>query len=339
MNTHENISVAETTKLLTTDGYVNVETLVDTPSTFWYKNKWVKGVAFKHHKPSSTYLICFSDGGQLIAAEDHTVTMSDNTNIPIKDIQINDQVFSIDYPVMEGYNELDVEQAYIYGYNFLTASLENGVCNKRVTLSCGLQSSSILHDLNSYAAEQRFKLLYTKLQKEPSYKPDTPVNFSPSTSSCLNIDDVLSDVKFTFELHNKITAYKYIDYTSNVVLDSTFTARSRMAWLAGVLDSLGTVVKDVLYINYNNPVQLYQIKKVLSTLGCGSYVGNTSDIKYILSTSVSDLVDVGVPFLLLDSDIITTDRSVRYKSKIVVTDKQAVSDIDVVTYGIKQLNN
>lgn len=84
------------------------------------------------------------------------------------------------------------------------------------------------------------------------------------------------------------------------ILNATYTIKSRLAWIAGLIDSYGVISKEQLVLRCENKNKLLQIKYLLSTLSCNSTLRSTEKDTYVLTICSFTLVCLGIQNFNID---------------------------------------
>jgi len=327
--------------LVTTDGTLSLKDLADRTVTFWHRNQWLTGKVFKHDKPKKTYAVFYSDGSSIICGENHGILLSDGTEVLAKDIQTEVSVFKSDPQLVEGYVDFDIEQAYIYGVHFLYIK-DKAIRRKTTYVKGGMCSVNILYDLSRYTPEQISKLHSVSLKKHPdSYIKKTEVYKDDNSLIHIDKDTYLSD--FAAKTNSSFEIENHLAWNTGVRIWNIVTAKARMAWVAGVFDSLGIVEQNTIVVVSSNNDQLHQLKIELFTLGCFPYIEAINEDKYKLTVCGFKLVELGVPFLLLDvthieNIIAKGEPYVYYKPECFVTYKELIVDDNAEYYGVEEMS-
>ncbi len=227
------------THILTNEGYKRIDECVDKETTIWNGFEWSVVTPRVTGYDQEVMEITFSDGNKVKCTPYHKFPIqirkhSRNYEVikkEAKDLVVGDKLIKCDYPVIEGYKEL--ENAYTHGF------FSGDGCYITARNQCQIW----LYD------GKKELLKYIKAKK---------VYINPNSD-------------------RRILAILDGDYDKVFVPGCDYTIRSRLDWLAGIIDSDGcrNSSEGSITISSVDKDFLMKIKYMLNTLGINTTVNIT----------------------------------------------------------------
>lgn len=266
-----NLCVTGDTNILTEFGYLPIETLEDTKVNVWNGEEWSEVEILKTGVDQEV-LEVVTDSGMAIKAtpyhkwyvqEGYARGTGKNTLKIIEkrteELQPGDKLIKFKLPLIEGSKELK----YAYTQGFFSGD--------------GYRDENVLRSNISLYGEKRDLLPYIDCRNKKT---------NNGLKSKFTEDKAIVFDKYGL---NRIV----IGVPMDIINDKTFvpgaeyTIKSRLDWLAGLLDSDGTVTdfngSQTLQVASVKPDFLYEVQLMLQTLGCDSKVTfNRKAGKYLL---------------------------------------------------------
>jgi ribonucleoside-diphosphate reductase alpha chain len=262
-----NPCVSGSTLVLTKQGYIRIDELVDKSIEIW------NGFEFSEVTPRITgynreiMSISFSDGCALNCTRNHTFYLSNGEKVTAENLRIGDKLMKYKFPIIEGTDE--DEFAYTKGFYSGDGWFDNNRFTNFITLY-GKKKECADH------------IKYVSIRQN-------------------------SGKRVVLRLPHQIEFKK--DFVPNI----NYSIKSRLDWLAGLLDSDGTKNsrEGSLAVHSINKDFLWKIKLMLNTLGVQGIIGkgksggkrklpgglyNTQDCYRltIKASSVRDLINLGL---------------------------------------------
>lgn len=278
MNRFNNLEYCETiyttnpcvtgdTFILTTEGHVTIESVIDNDITVWNGKEWSQVRPYVSGRNKKIVEISFSDGRVLKCTTNHTFVLKDGVRTQALNLEIGDKLEKHELPVIE--NGYDVEKAYTQGFFSGDGWLKNnsggyiGLYGDKKELVRYLQPPK---SINEYKISGGFE--------------------------GTNTDET------------KLYLYYGINYFEpKAYIPNNWSVKSRLAWLAGLADSDGTLTKDFcVQITNKDKEFLLGVALMLQTLGINCPVCPTKDYwrLNISANNVSKLLELGFETYRLD---------------------------------------
>lgn len=252
-----NLCVSGETKILTDKGHFAIADLVGQKVTVWNGSEWSNVLIKKTGENQPLLKVNFSNGESLECTYYHHFWVQDTYSskprrVEAKDLQPNDKLIKYQLPLIESTDDVDFPYAYTQGCFSGDGSYsvkgypEIYLYGKKKQLVTRLSIRNKLQGNSSYIKELEDIAIYD------NYKQDRLVCQLPL--------DILP--KFTVPLNG-------------------YTIKSRLEWLAGLLDTDGTVCRngdnESLSISSINKTFLLDVRLMLQTLGVDSKVTAMTD--------------------------------------------------------------
>ncbi len=245
-----NLCLAPETLVLTDNGHIPIIDLIGEKVNIWNGEEWSVVVPFKTGENKQLLKVNFSNGESLECTPEHEFHVQINyqgktQKIKAKDLKENDKLIKYDLPLIYGDNILSY--AYTQGFFAGDGSVGHG----------NLPEIDLYH-------EKRELLPYfdirNKMRAGSNWRKELD-------EKAIYFDDKQSRIIIRLPLDVKERFY---------VPMSGYNIKSRLEWLAGLLDSDGTVVKnginESLQIGSVNKQFLLNTRLMLQTLGIDSKV-------------------------------------------------------------------
>lgn len=228
-----NLCVAPETKILTKQGWVEIQTLKDQGVEIWNGFEWSEVEVKKTGTNQKLIKVKTSDGNELYCTEYHKWHLqlgykNYKTNKVIKttnELNVGDKIIKYNFPIIEGYKELH----FAYQNGFYSGD------------GCYLQKTK-KHRIYLYNDKQKLK-------------------------DIIGFDGWCIRDKYNriyIDLPDEILRKKFF------VPDSQYTIESRLKWFAGLCDADGTIARNIenesLQIASINLHFLHNVQKMLNTL-------------------------------------------------------------------------
>lgn len=229
-----NPCVSGDTLILTDKGYVDIESVVDTEINIWNGFKYSKVVPEITGRNQEMVKVSFSDGSEINCTPYHKFILSDDRRAEAKDLNIGDKLTKCFFPVIHGGKTIEEKIAYTQGF-----FMGDGYIQKREW------TDRLAIDLHKEKRKCVDKLKYRLKNYCPSFDGET----------------------VTLEYLPEI-------YTKDFVPSVDYDIKSRLNWLAGYIDSDGTLQSSdgALSISSINRNVLLKVKYLLNTLGCNGRI-------------------------------------------------------------------
>lgn len=256
-----NLCVAPETLVFTDQGYLPINELANQTVNIWNGFEWSEVIVRKTGENQKLIKVKLSNGEELDCTEYHKFYLQDGygnkkKEIRAKDLQIGDKLIKYQLPIIEGFEEL--KDAYTSG--FFTGDGNYASNGKEIKLYGEKQSL-----INKLAIRNK-----RKGNKTTSIELDDLYIYEEShlNRTKVFVEDSVLD-KF-------------------IVPDNTYTIKSRLEWLAGLLDSDGCVYRTTTGEKLNEQLTLSSIHKdflrevrlMLQTLGVDSRLSDLYDEGY-----------------------------------------------------------
>jgi len=247
-----NLCVAPETKILTDKGHLPIIEMVGQTVNLWNGKEWSETLIRKTGVDQPLLKVEFSNGETLDCTYYHRFAVQQGYKsgakiVQAQDLKVGDTLIKYDLPVIS--NESDIEFPYAYTHGAFCGD--------------GSYSSVNLPEIDLYGQKKNLLShleIRNKIHQAGSCRKDTGV--------LAVYDDVKQDrlvCKLPTDLAPKFT-----------VPINGYTIESRLAWLAGLLDTDGCVVRngsnESFQITSVNKKFLLDIKLMLQTLGSDSKV-------------------------------------------------------------------
>lgn len=217
------------TKILTKDGYISIEKLCDKETYIWNGYEWSYVLPTVSGYNQPMYRVEFSDGSMIECTDYHRYILADDSRVMCKDLKVGDKIKKFSFPAIEGYRFRDRDIAYTNGFFSGDGYYKN-------------DGKEFMIDLYSNKKQLYKYMRYTSVNTncDEAYK----VYISKK-------DGMVGAPNKTF------------------VPDASFKIETRLSWLAGLVDSDGTLndVSGSIAITSINRDFLSEVKLMLNTLG------------------------------------------------------------------------
>lgn len=220
-----NPCVTGDTLILTRQGYVRIDSVVDQEVEVWNGYEWSWVTPQVTGTNQELMHLKFSDGSELTCTHYHKFILNNEDRVEAKDLSLNSKLIKHSFPVIEG--EEDLPYAYTMGFYS-----GDGTTGANTIFLYGPKQ-----DLLQYLAYDNYTVCDGNLGE-----PRTYVNLH-----CKNLD-------------------------KNFVPTANHSIKSRLHWLAGILDSDGGVTDGCGQICSINLDFLNKIKFMLNTLGASGVI-------------------------------------------------------------------
>lgn len=221
-----NPCVTGDTVILTDQGYVRIDSVVDQEVQIWNGFEWSYVTPKVTAENQEIIDFEFSDGTKLSCTPYHKFILSDGSRIEAKDLQLSSKLAKFNFPVVQGSQYVDSKTAYTQGFY----SGDGQAGTKRIWLyneKCNLVPQLAISALSDQSTDTVTRLMAT-MDSQPESK-----NFVP---------------------------------------DSQYTIETRLAWLAGLIDSDGSCSDSAVTIWSVDRDFLIKVKLLLNTLGATGIV-------------------------------------------------------------------
>lgn len=235
-----NPCVTPETSLLTKTGFTPIIEWIGEEIEIWNGNEWTIVTPFKTSDNEEVFKVTFSDGSDLTCTSYHEFILSDKKRKQLKDLKVGDKLAKFTYPLIESLTkQFEHRSDIFYTQGFFSGDGTIAVEEGRTTR----------YFIDLYG--EKIKLLPNLIVRE--YGEYDKVNNKIRTE----IDSLL--------VKNK-------DFVPNSLV---FSIENRLQWLAGILDSDGTLNDSggSLAISSIDKEFLLNIKSLLITLGIRSTIG------------------------------------------------------------------
>lgn len=232
-----NPCLAGYTRILTDQGYFPIETLVDKEVYVWNGHHFSKVVPRVTGHNQKMVRVSFSNGISLDCTLYHKFIMADGSRKEAKDLKIDDKLCKWGYIPIEGPTQVDRKIMYSHGFFSGDGTIYNG---------------------NPYVLLYETKKSLIEAFNYRNVREEKTVNKAGGTR--LHVDLINDDI---------------IPYIKDWVPDASYSIDSRLWWLAGLIDSDGTMNSSegsmsISSINYHF---LHNVQLLLTTLGIPSSIG------------------------------------------------------------------
>lgn len=250
-----NLCVSPDTKILTRDGYKEIYTLEGNTLDIWNGEEWSEVEVVKTAENQTLYNVVTDSGYELKCTEYHKFYIQNSYDkksikeVRAHELKEGDKLIKFELPLIKGSEKL--KYAYTQGF------YSGDGCNPN---DCRDLSTRI------YLYGEKKKLLpYIDVRNKYTQGGISSKETNEKAIIESNVSDRLTC--FTPEDLNKDKFF---------VPDATYDIESRLNWLAGILDSDGTVTNNQgsqsLQVASVNKQFLLDIQLMLQTLGCDSKV-------------------------------------------------------------------
>lgn len=231
--TKSNPCVTGDTLILTDTGYQRIDYIVGKKTKIWNGFEWSEVTPKITGYDQDILDISFSDGSSLSCTPFHEFVLHDGSKIESKNLNENNKIQKHKFPIIVGEKSLDMDGGYTQGF----------YSGDGVKVLKARPNRKIIWLYNEKI----------RLHEKLYYKSKTKTYTNPVGVSicCLTIDKSFKSKKF--------------------VPDAEYKVSSRLEWLAGLMDSDGTVSIDgVVGIASIDRDFLLNVKYMLNTLGVTS---------------------------------------------------------------------
>lgn len=263
---HSQMCVSYDTKILTDNGYKLIGGLENNFVNVWNGQEFSEVEVFKTGTNQQLYRVETSSGNYLDCTEYHKWYILESTEsgkrtkpprykeVRTHELKEGDKLIKFDLPLIEGC--LDLKYAYTQGF-FSGA----GYCNidvKKSKIMLYGEKRDLLHliDVRNFYTQQALASVLTNEKAIHVQDQQKRIN-------CYVPEDIINNKLF--------------------VPNSEYTIESRLNWLAGLIDSDGTIAKfDKSYTLQVSSIErefLIDVQFMLQTLGCDSKVTESSNTK------------------------------------------------------------
>lgn len=231
------------TTILTDKGYKRIDKCIGKKINIWNGYEWSIVIPKITGYNQKIMKIIFSDGSELKCTPYHKFILADGSRIEAKNLVLNDPLIKHDFPIIEGNKKLRVD-AYTQGF-----FSGDGYNHK-------LENNNYKNEIWIYAEKHK---LIEKLNYE--------------TSNVYSSDDEYG------QRTHLILSKKMYDKT--FVPEVKYSIRTRLKWLAGLIDSDGSKndIGGSIAISSTNKDFLLNVKYMMNTLGINSVVIKENDIR------------------------------------------------------------
>lgn len=221
-----NPCVTGDTVILTSGGYVRIDSVVDQEVQVW------NGFEYSYVTPRVTgenqeiFDLEFSDGTKLACTPYHKFILADGSRVEAKDLQLNSKLAKFCFPVIEGHVTLDTTIAYTQG--FYSGDGQKGT--NRIWLyneKCNLLPYMALSAFSDQSSDNSIRVM-ASMDHQPESKDFVPNNI--------------------------------------------YSIKTRLDWLAGLIDSDGSMQDKVVSIWSVDRNFLNNVKLMLNTLGASGTI-------------------------------------------------------------------
>jgi ribonucleoside-diphosphate reductase alpha chain len=252
-----NLCVSPETKILTDKGHFAIADLAGQKATIWNGFEWSEVDVVQTGTDQPLLKVNFSNGESLECTYYHHFWVQDNyrskpRKVEAKDLQIGDKLIKYNLPLVESDSDIDFPYAYTHG-----AFCGDGSYGNKGMPEIDLYGEK--HALISHL-EIRNKLHGSK--------------WGTTELDSIAVYNDVNQGRLVCKLPLDIAPKFYVPLTG-------FTVKSRLEWLAGLLDTDGTVARngsnDSLQISSIHKNFLLEVRLLLQTLGVDSKVTQMAD--------------------------------------------------------------
>ena len=216
-----NPCVTGDTQILTNFGYARIDTLVGQEVQIWNGFEWSYVIPKITGENQQIIDMEFSDGTKLSCTPYHKFILQDGSRIEAKDLQIGTKLSKFNFPVIEGFRQVDEKIAYTQG--FYSGDGQTGT--SRIWLY--EEKTNLTQHLSLSAYSDQSNDTQKRLMASMDFQPEAK-NFVPSVD---------------------------------------FSIKTRLAWLAGLFDSDGSICDKTATVWSIDRDFLVKVKLMLNTLG------------------------------------------------------------------------
>jgi len=221
-----NPCVTGDTLILTSNGYVRIDSVVNQEVQIWNGFEWSHVIPTITGENQEIIDMEFSDGSKLSCTPYHKFILNDGTRVEAKDLLLNSKLSKFNFPMIEGNTQITDKIAYTQG--FYSGDGQKGT--NRIWLY-----------------EEKCNLIpYLSISCYSNQSSDRNSRLMAST-------DFMPEAK---------------DFVPN----SRYTIRTRLNWLAGLIDSDGSVHDKAVTIWSVDRNFLNEVKLLLNTLGASGTI-------------------------------------------------------------------
>lgn len=249
-----NPCVTGDTLVLTNTGYKHIKNLIDKKITIWNGYEWSEVKPKLTSENESILKIYFSDGSTLKCTPYHKFfIVGKSKKIEAKDLKPQYMIPKFSFPIIEGYKNIDNKIAYTKGFFSGDGSTEKTRPNRK---------SIWLYDEKIGLLD---KLIYHNVN---------------SCNDTNKENDTRLFVTLPYDLH----------FNKTFVPSTKWNIKSRLYWLAGLVDSDGSLNNPDGSVNISsmNGKFLLKVKQMINTLGVNTTLSLTSK-GYRLVLAASDV--------------------------------------------------
>lgn len=242
-----NPCVIPSTTLLTKTGFQPIINLVGQEIEIWNGNTWTLVKPFKTSEKEKVFKVSFSDGTDLTCTAYHEFILSDNKRKELRNIKIGDKLTKFSYPIIGNKkSNYELNNSLFYTQGFFSG---DGTIAEE-------EGRSTRYFIDLYG--EKIKLLtYLNVEKYGTHDSEN--------------DKIRTIIK-----ESLISPYKdFVPESPNYEIED------RLMWLAGLLDSDGTLNDEggSLAIASIDKNFLFKVKSLLITLGIRSTIGINKEAK------------------------------------------------------------
>ncbi len=229
-----NPCVTGDTKILTDNGYIEIQSLVGKKVNIWNGYNWSIVEPKVTAENQKIVKLVFSDGCELKCTPYHKFILADGTRVEAKDLTNDMKIIKHEMPLINGFKELD--HAYTQGFFSGDGYIHTSTNKTYIKL---------------YGNKRNIKLDYI------GHKLTLENDKCDQYRVCVDVKD------------------------KSFVPDASYSLKSRLDWLAGIIDSDGSCTKDGnISISSINHSFLMDIKFMLNTLGINPVLMKMKDERY-----------------------------------------------------------
>ena len=272
--------IAETT-LITKEGIVPIIDRIDKDTTIWNGYEWSDVRPFKTSDKAKVYTVKFSSGDELTCTSYHKFILKGNVRKPLSEVKVGDKLENFEYPIIhiDKSKAVDISDKEMYTLGFFCGdgTFDNRNKNKpRGIIDLYQGKLALAEFMDGHLVGN-----WNESQKRQRFVIDKNIKIKPNKS---------------------------------FVPDNNFTLQSKLAYLAGVIDSDGTKNDKggSIGISSNDRQFLMDIKQMLTTMGVlstvrlskkanphknikGKFYSTKSNYRLLLSSSnVMKLYNIGL---------------------------------------------
>lgn len=253
-----NLCVTGDTKILTENGYEPIEEIEGQLINVWNGDDWSEVQILKTGESKEVFEVTLSNGSKIKATPYHKWYTQKGYNKGVgenkllleekrtEDLQVGDKLIKFELPIIEGVKELK----YAYTQGFYSGDGYQGETPMRSNIALYNEKQDLLEHF------------------------DIRNKYSGGGTRAVETNDIAILKSNT----NKTLIYPPLDLIQDktFVPNASYTIKSRLDWLAGLVDSDGTLTNNnssqTIQIGSVNKQFLINIMLMLQTLGCDSVV-------------------------------------------------------------------